>query len=138
MDADALQITHISQANAPCRPMGKQRLLCIPLQRCIAHSCPHHPSRATRGACTSHVFSEMRSPTTLSKAEPLTLNTINARAEPPGGRRDVGKRRRQETLRRPCARVRDIPSPRFSAVNGAELKPNSIYCRLQGTHRYYE
>jgi hypothetical protein len=95
--------------------MGKQRPLCTPLQRCTAHSRPRHPSRATGRACTSHAFYEMGSRTTLEQSRASDLEyDQRARREPPGGRRDVGKRQGEETLRRPCARVRDIPSLRFS------------------------
>jgi SOS response associated peptidase (SRAP) len=45
----------------------------------------------------------------------------------------VGKRQGEETLCRSRARVRDIPSLRFSAV-----KTTTYICRLRVTHRYYE
>jgi hypothetical protein len=57
----------------------------------------------------------MGSHTSLEQSRASDLeHDQRARREPPGGRRDVGKRQGEEALRRRRARVRDTPSPRCS------------------------
>ena len=102
----------------PRRSMGAQRSLRAPLQRRAAHARTRCPSRATRGAGARHAFYEVGPRPPLEQGRtPDAEHDQRARREPRGGRRDVGQRQGEETLRRPRAGVRPPSLSPSSSLN---------------------
>ena len=89
--------------------MGEQRSLRAPVQRRAAHTRARRPSRATRGARARHAIHEVGPRPPLEQGRtPDAQHHQRARRKSRGGRRDVGQRQGEETLRRRRAGVRPL------------------------------
>ena len=87
--------------------MGAQRSLRAPVQRRTAHARTRRPSCATGGASARHAVYEMGPRPPLEQGRtPDAEHDQRTRGEHRGGRRDVGQRQGEETLRRRRAGVR--------------------------------